>query len=202
MVDEFTERFAAEAAGLVVGDPAAPETQVGPLARADLRDTLDDQVRRAVAAGARVVTGGQVGPRPGAWYEPTVLTGLVTDSPVLLEETFGPVAAIVPVADDEAAVAVANCTRYGLAASVWSRDSRRALSVGRRIRSGALFVNSVAASDPRLPFGGVKDSGYGRELGRAGLKEFVNVRTYVLGSAPVAAEPGTKWLPGRSSGVD
>lgn len=137
-------------------------------------------MRRGVAAGARVVTGGQPPDGPGAWYQPTVLTGLTPDSSVLVEETFGPVVAIVSVADDDEAVAVANRTQYGLGASVWSADSERALAVGRRIPSGALFVNSVVASDPRLPFGGVKNSGYGRELGRAGIKEFVNTRTYVL----------------------
>ena len=182
VADEFTERFTKAVEALAVGDPSAPETQVGPLAREDLVSALDDQVHASLAKGASVRAGGHRLPGPGAWYAPTVLADVTLDMPVMSQETFGPVAAVVSVEDDDEAVAVANATPYGLAASVWSRDEARALRVGHGITSGALFVNAVVASDPRLPFGGTKRSGYGRELGTAGLKEFVNARTYYVGA--------------------
>jgi succinate-semialdehyde dehydrogenase/glutarate-semialdehyde dehydrogenase len=178
---EFSRRFAAAVAGLRVGDPRDEATDVGPMARADLRDGLARQVRESVAAGATVLTGGAAVDGPGAFFAPTVLADVTLDMPVMAEETFGPVAAVLAVADDDEAVRIANATRYGLGASVWSRDPDHALAVGRRITSGALFVNAVVASDPRLPFGGTKRSGYGRELGEAGAVEFTNARTYVVG---------------------
>jgi succinate-semialdehyde dehydrogenase/glutarate-semialdehyde dehydrogenase len=188
---EFTRRFAAAVADLRVGDPRDEATAVGPMARVDLRDGLDRQVRAAVTAGATVLTGGAPVDGPGAYYAPTVLGDVTLDMPVMAEETFGPVAAVVPVADDDEAVRVANATRYGLGASVWSDDPEHALAVGRRITSGALFVNAVVASDPRLPFGGTKRSGYGRELGEAGALEFTNARTYVVGGG-VPTGPATE----------
>jgi succinate-semialdehyde dehydrogenase/glutarate-semialdehyde dehydrogenase len=178
---EFGRRFAEAVAGLRVGDPRDGATAIGPMARADLREGLSRQVRESVDAGARVLTGGAPVEGPGAFFAPTVLAGVSLDMPVMAEETFGPVAAVVEVADDDEAVRVANATRYGLGASVWSTDPEHALAVGRRITSGALFVNAVVASDPRLPFGGTKRSGYGRELGEAGAVEFTNARTYVVG---------------------
>jgi succinate-semialdehyde dehydrogenase/glutarate-semialdehyde dehydrogenase len=178
---EFGRRFAEAVAGLRVGDPRDEATAIGPLARADLREGLSRQVADSVAAGARVLTGGEPVEGPGAFFAPTVLSGVTLDMPVMAEETFGPVAAVVEVADDDEAVRVANATRYGLGASVWSTDPEHALAVGRRITSGALFVNAVVASDPRLPFGGTKRSGYGRELGEVGALEFTNARTYVVG---------------------
>jgi succinate-semialdehyde dehydrogenase/glutarate-semialdehyde dehydrogenase len=181
VADEFTRRFAAAVADLRVGDPRKESTDIGPMARGDLRDGLERQVRASVSAGATVRTGGAPLHGPGAFFAPTVLGDVTLDMPVMAEETFGPVAAVIPVADDDAAVRVANATRYGLGASVWSRDPEHALAVGRRITSGALFVNTVVASDPRLPFGGTKRSGYGRELGEAGALEFTNARTYVVG---------------------
>lgn len=183
LAGEFAARLAAATAELVVGDPADPETQIGPLARADLVDALHSQVRRSVADGARVLVGGAPMDGPGCWYAPTVLAGVTPSMAVMTEETFGPVAAVVAVPDDDTAVEVANGTRYGLAASVWSRDTDRAMRVGARITSGALFVNAVVASDSRLPFGGVKHSGYGRELGVAGAREFTNLRSIVVGTA-------------------
>jgi succinate-semialdehyde dehydrogenase/glutarate-semialdehyde dehydrogenase len=161
------------------------------MARLDLRDGLERQVRESVAAGASVLTGGAPVDGPGAFFAPTVLGNVTLDMPVMAEETFGPVAAVVSVADDDEAVRVANATRYGLGASVWSDDPEHALAVGRRITSGALFVNSVVASDPRLPFGGTKRSGYGRELGEAGALEFTNARTYVVGGG-VPSGPATE----------
>jgi succinate-semialdehyde dehydrogenase/glutarate-semialdehyde dehydrogenase len=188
---EFTRRFAAAAADLRVGDPRDEATAIGPMARVDLRDGLGRQVRESVAAGATVLTGGAALDGPGAFFAPTVLGDVTLDMPVMAEETFGPVAAVVTVADDDEAVRVANATRYGLGASVWSRDPEHALAVGRRITSGALFVNTVVASDPRLPFGGTKRSGYGRELGEAGALEFTNARTFVVGGG-VPAGPATE----------
>ena len=188
---EFTRRFAAAVADLRVGDPRDEATAVGPMARADLRDGLARQVRESVTAGATVLTGGAPVDGPGAFFAPTVLGDVTLDMPVMAEETFGPVAAVVPVGDDDEAVGVANATRYGLGASVWSGDPEHALAVGRRITSGALFVNAVVASDPRLPFGGTKRSGYGRELGEAGALEFTNARTYVVGGG-VPTGPATE----------
>ncbi|MGY1607221.1 NAD-dependent succinate-semialdehyde dehydrogenase [Geodermatophilus sp. SYSU D00700] len=192
VAEEFSRRFAAAVADLRVGDPTDPATTIGPMARADLLDGLERQVRESVAAGASVLVGGQRLDREGAWFAPTVVTDVTPDMPVMAEETFGPVAAVVTVSDDDEAVRVANATRYGLAASVWSSAPQRALAVGRRITSGALFVNAVVASDPRLPFGGTKRSGYGRELGEAGALEFTNTRTYVIGTGVVPAGPATE----------
>jgi succinate-semialdehyde dehydrogenase/glutarate-semialdehyde dehydrogenase len=192
VAEEFSRRFAAAVADLRVGDPTDPATTIGPMARADLLDGLERQVRESVAAGASVLVGGQRLDRGGAWFAPTVVTDVTPDMPVMAEETFGPVAAVVTVSDDDEAVRVANATRYGLAASVWSSAPERALAVGRRITSGALFVNAVVASDPRLPFGGTKRSGYGRELGEAGALEFTNTRTYVIGTGVVPAGPATE----------
>jgi succinate-semialdehyde dehydrogenase/glutarate-semialdehyde dehydrogenase len=189
---EFGRRFAAAVAALRVGYPRDESTVIGPMARADLRDGLERQVRESVAAGATVLTGGSPLEGRGAFFAPTVLTGVTLDMPVMAEETFGPVAAVVAVADDDEAVRVANATRYGLGASVWSADAGHALAVGRRITSGALFVNAVVASDPRLPFGGTKRSGYGRELGEAGALEFTNARTCVVGAGTLPSGPATE----------
>jgi succinate-semialdehyde dehydrogenase/glutarate-semialdehyde dehydrogenase len=178
---EFGRRFAAAVGDLVVGSPSDGTTQIGPLARADLADTLEEQVNQSVDAGAVVLTGGKRLDRGPAWYAPTVLVNVRTDMRVMAEETFGPAAAVIAFSSDEEAVELANNTPYGLGASVWSSDVDHALEVGARITSGALFVNAVTASDPRLPFGGVKQSGYGRELGEVGAREFTNIRTVVIG---------------------
>ena len=180
---EFEGRFVDAVEALVVGDPMDPATQLGPLARADLVDGLDRQVRESVAKGARILTGGRRVGDHGCFYAPTVLGGVGPGMPAYDEETFGPVAAVIRVADEARAVEVANDTPYGLGASVWTRDVERGLRVAGQVRSGAVFVNAVVASDPRLPFGGIKRSGYGRELSAAGLREFTNVRTYWLASA-------------------
>ncbi|WP_460867408.1 NAD-dependent succinate-semialdehyde dehydrogenase [Rhodococcus aerolatus] len=181
LVDEFGRRFAEQVEALEVGDPQQPTSKIGPLARADLADNLLRQVGESVAAGATVLTGGRRLDRGPAWFAPTVLADVTTDMPVMSEETFGPVAAVIGFDTDDQAAVLANDTPYGLGASVWSADTERALVVGRRIRSGALFINANTASDPRLPFGGVKKSGYGRELGDAGATEFTNMRTVLLG---------------------
>ena len=184
--DEFEGRFAAAVAALPVGDPLDPATRVGPLARADLLDALERQVGASVAAGAKVLLGGGRLQGPGWFHAPTVLTGVTPEMPVFREETFGPVAAVVRAADEEAAVELANDTPYGLGASVWTRDTERAQRLGRRVESGSLFVNAVVASDPRLPFGGVKRSGYGRELAAVGIREFTNIRTFWVQPADAA----------------
>jgi acyl-CoA reductase-like NAD-dependent aldehyde dehydrogenase len=179
---EFERRFAAEVEALRVGDPLDPRTQIGPLARADLRDTLERQVRESVRMGARVLTGGERGAGKGWYYQPTVLVDVTVDMPVFREETFGPVAAVLRVRDAEDAVRVANDSAYGLGASLWTRDLRLGEALARKIESGSVFVNGMVASDPRLPFGGTKRSGYGRELSSYGIKEFVNIQTIWIGT--------------------
>ena len=186
VADEFERRFVDAVAALPVGDPLDPATRVGPLARADLLDALERQVEGSVAAGAKVLCGGARLERPGWFYAPTVLAGVTPDMPVFTEETFGPVAAIIRAGDEEAAIELANDTPYGLGASVWTRDLERAQRLGRRIESGSLFVNAVVASDPRLPFGGIKRSGYGRELAAVGIREFTNIRTFWVQPADAA----------------
>ncbi len=179
VADEFVERFVAGVALLQVGDPSDPDTTIGPMARADLRDQLVAQIDHSVEQGARVVAGGHAIDGPGCFVEPTVLDEVRPGMTAFVEETFGPVAAVVRARDDDDAVELANDTTFGLGASVWGTPER-ALAVGRRIRSGALFVNAMVASDPRLPFGGTGRSGYGRELSAEGIREFTNVRTVVV----------------------
>jgi succinate-semialdehyde dehydrogenase / glutarate-semialdehyde dehydrogenase len=177
VADVFVEALAGHIAAARVGDPADDDTEVGPLARADLRDDLDDQVRRTVAAGATVVTGGDPIDGPGFFYAPTVLDGVSPQMAAGAEETFGPVAAVLRVPDQAAAIATANASAYGLGASVWTEDRKRGERVAADLEAGCVFVNQLVKSDPRVPFGGVKDSGYGRELGRAGARAFTNVKT-------------------------
>ncbi|MEP6693149.1 MAG: NAD-dependent succinate-semialdehyde dehydrogenase [Chloroflexota bacterium] len=187
---DFEKRFAAEVEALRVGDPLDPQTQIGPLARADLRETLERQVGESVRMGARVLTGGERGAGKGWYYQPTVLVDVTEDMPVFKEETFGPVAAVLRVPDAEDAVRVANDSSYGLGANLWTRDLALGERLARRIESGSVFVNGMVASDPRLPFGGVKRSGYGRELASYGIKEFVNIQTIWIGP-PQQAQPTT-----------
>ncbi|QIO24820.1 NAD-dependent succinate-semialdehyde dehydrogenase [Haloarcula sp. JP-L23] len=175
--EEFVDAFTDEAERLVVGDPFEPDTDVGPLARDDLLDTLHEQVTASVEAGATVETGGEPLDREGHFYPPTVLTDVPPECPASAEELFGPVAAMFPVADDDEAVAKANDTQYGLGGSVWTADAARGEALARRIDAGNVFVNQVVKSDPRLPFGGIKDSGYGSELSRHGIREFTNAKT-------------------------
>ena len=179
VADAFEEAFAAAAGRLSLGDPRE-EVDLGPMARVDLRDELAGQVARGLAAGGRVLVGGTVPERPGAWYPPTVVGGVAPDSPLAREETFGPAAAVLRVPDEAAAIALANASPYGLSSSLWSRDVERAKGLARRIEAGAVFVNTMTASDPRVPFGGVKRSGWGRELGSFGIREFVNVQAVTV----------------------
>jgi succinate-semialdehyde dehydrogenase/glutarate-semialdehyde dehydrogenase len=175
--DAFLERFVDAMADLTVGDPRDPETDLGPMAREDLMEELHDQVERSVEAGAGVALGGEPLDREGPFYPPTVLTDVPLDSAVACEETFGPVAAVVRVPDEETAIEVANDSTLGLGASVWTSDLERGERVARAFEAGCCFVNEYVKSDPRVPFGGVKDSGYGRELSRDGIHEFVNRKT-------------------------
>ncbi len=186
VAEDFERRFAAAVEALVVGDPLDAKTQIGPLARADLRDALERQVSESVRMGARVVTGGQRVPGKGYFYQPTVLADVTEDMPVFKEETFGPVAAVLRVRDADDAVRAANDSAYGLGASLWTRDVELGESLARKIESGSVFVNGMVASDPRLPFGGIKRSGYGRELSSFGIREFVNIQTVWIGPATAA----------------
>ncbi|GAA2277594.1 NAD-dependent succinate-semialdehyde dehydrogenase [Streptomyces hawaiiensis] len=178
VADAFTAAFVAGAEALRVGDPRERDTQVGPLARDDLREAIQRQVEESVAAGARLLTGGKPVPGDGFFYQPTVLGGTGPGMPAFDEETFGPLAAIAVARDDEDAARLANATPYGLGLSIWTADPGRGVALARRITSGAAFVNAIVASDPRLPFGGTKRSGYGRELADSGIREFTNTRTY------------------------
>ena len=183
IADDFERRFAKGVEDLVVGDPMDPKTQVGPLARRDLLDTLERQVDESVRAGARVLTGGERLSGKGYFFRPTVLSNVTPDMPAFREETFGPAAAVVRVRDADEAVRVANDSVYGLGASIWTRDAALGERLARRIEAGSVFVNGMVASDPRLPFGGIKRSGYGRELSAFGAREFTNVQTIWIGPA-------------------
>jgi succinate-semialdehyde dehydrogenase/glutarate-semialdehyde dehydrogenase len=158
-----------------MGDPLREDVDVGPQARTDLRDGLHRQVERSMARGATLLLGGRVPEQPGAYYPPTVLVAHDLDAPALCEETFGPVAAVVTVRDEAEAVEVANRSIYGLGASVWTSSDPRAIV--SRLEVGTVFVNAIVKSDPRLPFGGIKRSGYGRELSEFGIREFVNIKS-------------------------
>ena len=177
---DFTAGFVEKMRSLRVGDPMDEATEVGPLARPDLVAELDRQVRRSLRKGARLLTGGKRLPGPGCFYAPTVLAGVRPGMPAYDEEIFGPVASVIVARDADDAVRVANDSRFGLGASLWSRDVERATALARRIAAGLVFVNDLVKSDPRLPFGGVKKSGFGRELGAYGIKEFVNIKTLVV----------------------
>jgi len=180
---EFTDRFVALMKAKKVGDPLADGTDVGPMARNDLRDDLHAQVVASVQRGATLLLGGEIPDGDGAFYPPTVLADVGPGMPVYDEETFGPVAAIIRAEDEGDAVRIANDTIFGLGSAVFTRDLARGDRVARQLAAGSAFVNSAVASDPRLPFGGIKQSGYGRELGSFGIKEFVNVKTvYVMNS--------------------
>jgi succinate-semialdehyde dehydrogenase/glutarate-semialdehyde dehydrogenase len=174
---EFVKRLTEQVKGMKVGDPLDPATQIGPLARQDLVDDLDRQVRSSVEKGAKVLAGGKPLDRAGSFYAPTVITDVRPEHPVASEETFGPVAAVLVVRDEEEAVRLANQTPFGLGASLWTRDRERIDRIVPRLEAGNVFVNGLVKSDPRLPFGGVKRSGYGRELGAEGIREFVNIKT-------------------------
>jgi succinate-semialdehyde dehydrogenase/glutarate-semialdehyde dehydrogenase len=180
IAEPFRERFLAGVAALRIGDPAEPGTTVGPLAREDLRDALARQVDESVALGARVLAGGRAPDDPGFFYEPTVLDDVTDEMPVFAEEVFGPAVPLVYAADAEDAIRIANDTTYGLGSDLWTSDLDRGGELALRIDAGHTAVNWMTTSDPRLPFGGIKDSGYGRELSTYGIHEFVNVHSVVV----------------------
>ncbi|MDQ4036528.1 MAG: NAD-dependent succinate-semialdehyde dehydrogenase [Chloroflexota bacterium] len=183
VADEFGALFADAVRALRVGDPAERDTNVGPLARGDLRDTLERQVAESREMGAEAVVGGERQEGRGYFYAPTILDGVTDAMPVFREETFGPVAALLRARDVDHAIELANDTEYGLGAALWTRDLEVARGLASRIEAGSVFVNGLVASDPRMPMGGVKRSGYGRELGRHGIWEFTNIQTVRIGPA-------------------
>ena len=187
VADDFERRFVSAMAGLSVGDPTSPDTGVGPLASEQLLRELEDQVNRTVRAGARVLTGGRRLEGSGSFYAPTVLADIPADSPAYRDELFGPVASLFRVADAREAIRVANDTRFGLGASAWTRDAAEVELFAAELEAGTVVVNGMVASDPRFPFGGIKASGYGRELGAYGLREFTNVKTVRI---KLSADPG------------
>jgi len=178
---DFTERVVAAAKSLTPGNPLDSATTLAPLARADLRETVHGQVQRSLSQGARCLIGGTPLERPGWYYAPTVLDRVSPGMAAYDDEVFGPAAAIIRVADEAAALRHANASRYGLGGAVWTRDRDRGEAFARRMACGSAFVNGLVKSDPRLPFGGIKYSGYGRELGRPGIREFVNLKTLWVG---------------------
>jgi succinate-semialdehyde dehydrogenase/glutarate-semialdehyde dehydrogenase len=179
--DEFATRFTEQMHSLRVGDPLDEQTEIGPLATPQILTDLDDQVRRTVARGARVLTGGRRLERPGNFYEPTVLADVAEDAPAAREELFGPVAPLFRARDVGEAIRIANATTFGLGAAAWTSDAREADRFIHELESGTVAINGMVASDTRLPFGGIKTSGYGRELGEEGIRAFVNVKTVRVG---------------------
>jgi len=180
VADEFLKRFVDEVKALKVGDPMERDTNLGPMARDDLRVALERQLDATVKQGAKIAVGGGRVAGKGYFFQPTILSDVTSDMPAFREETFGPMAAVIRARDEQDALRLANDSEFGLGAAVWSRDVERAQRLARRIESGQVFVNGMVASDPRLPFGGVKRSGYGRELSSFGLRELVNIQTIVV----------------------
>lgn len=179
--DEFVDRVREAMAARRLGDPTLDETDLGPMARRDLREELADQVARGRAHGATLVLGGEVPDGPGAWYPPTLLTGVAPDNPLATEETFGPAGVVMSAGSEDEAIALANDTPFGLGAAVFTTDLERGEHIAAdRLHAGCCFVNTMVVSDPRLPFGGVGESGYGRELAHLGISEFVNAKTVVV----------------------
>ena len=189
VAEEFVKKFTANVRKLRVGDPLDSSTDIGPLSSRTQRDEIESQVKDAVRKGARVEIGGHRIAREGWYFEPTILTNVTKDMRVLKEETFGPVAPVVAVPDLEAAIAEANDSEFGLGASLWTANLERAEKLARHIESGMVFINGVVKSDPRMPFGGVKHSGVGRELSRYGLLEMVNIRTVEVFPLHATAAP-------------
>ncbi|WP_043752594.1 NAD-dependent succinate-semialdehyde dehydrogenase [Imhoffiella purpurea] len=181
VADDFTQRLLAAIRELRPGDPLDPETTLAPMAREDLREELHRQVQDSLDAGARLLTGGHPLDQPGWFYAPTLLDGVGPGMPAYSEELFGPVAVVIRAEDEPDALRIANDTRFGLGGSVWTLDTERGERFARAMDCGAAFVNGLVKSDPRLPFGGVKDSGYGRELGAPGIQEFLNAKTLWIG---------------------
>ena len=177
IADQFEREFVKQMEMLRVGDPMDDKTDLGPLATPDAVKSLDEEVRKTIAAGARLLTGGRALERPGNFYAPTVLTDIPRDSPAYREEFFGPVASIFRARNLEDSIRIANDTRFGLGASAWTNDEEERKVFIDELEAGMVFINKMVASDPRVPFGGVKQSGHGRELGAHGIREFTNAKT-------------------------
>jgi succinate-semialdehyde dehydrogenase/glutarate-semialdehyde dehydrogenase len=190
--DEFLREFVARVSAIRIGDPMDEKTELGPLATAAIRDELDEQVKASVAKGARVLTGGKKLEREGYFYAPTVLVDIPADAPAARDELFGPVASVFKARDLTEAIRIANGTTFGLGASAWTRDDAERNRFVAEIESGLLFINGMVASDPRLPFGGVKNSGFGRELGEFGIREFVNIKSVRVVEAESAKHSATE----------
>ena len=188
IADAFTRRFVERMRALQQGDPLDPAVEIGPLATAAIRDEVHEQVRRSVEAGATLLLGGELPAGPGWFYPPTVLADVPLAAPAACEEVFGPVAALFRVADLDEAIRVANASPYGLGSSAWTRDPAEQRRLADELEAGSVFLNAMVSSDPRLPFGGIKNSGYGRELARQGILAFVNVKTVRL-AAEAGGEP-------------
>ena len=186
--EAFEQRYVEKFRAIRFGDPRDPASDIGPMARADLRDQVHEQVMQSVQQGARLLVGGVVPPGPGAYYPPTVLAGVEPGMTAFDDEIFGPVAAIIEADDEQHAVALANQSVFGLGAAIFTRDKDKAERIARELEAGCVFVNGLVKSDPRLPFGGIKQSGYGRELSWFGIQEFVNIKT-VYHAAAVRAAP-------------
>ena len=177
IAEKFESGFVSRMKSLKVGDPMDPQTELGPLSTADAVKSLHADVQKTIQAGARVLTGGRPIERPGNYYEPTVLTNIPKDSPAYREEFFGPVASVFRVKNIDDAIRLANDSRFGLGASAWTNDPQEREQFENEIQAGMVFINKMVVSDPRMPFGGVKSSGHGRELGVHGIREFTNIKT-------------------------
>ena len=181
VADEFVQKFVEGASQLQVGDPLDRKTQIGPMARGDLRESLEQQLEASIKMGAKIALGGKRLERKGYFLAPTIVTDITPEMSLFREETFGPVAAVIRARDAEHAVELANDSIFGLGGNLWTRDIERGRALASQLESGGVFINGMTASDPRLPFGGVKHSGYGRELSSFGIREFVNIQTVWIG---------------------
>ena len=190
IADEFERRLVAGMEKLVVGDPMDPATDVGPLANEAQVRTLADQISRSVSLGARLLTGGRRIDRPGFYFSPGVLAGITENSPAYREEVFGPLALLFRVRDIDEAIRLANDTEFGLGASAWTQVPKERDRFVAELEAGLVFINAMVVSDPRLPFGGVKQSGYGRELSHYGIHEFVNIKTVWVQESAQGAPSG------------
>jgi succinate-semialdehyde dehydrogenase/glutarate-semialdehyde dehydrogenase len=190
--DKFEQRYTEEFKAICYGNPRDETSDIGPMARADLRDDVHKQVQKSIEQGAKLLIGGEIPSRPGAYYPPTVLTGVKPGMVAFDEEIFGPVAAIIEAKDEQHAIMLANQSPFGLGAAIFTSDKAKADRIARQIESGSVFINTFVKSDVRLPFGGVKQSGYGRELSWFGIQEFVNIKTVYHANMDRTSHSGPK----------